>query len=389
MGVYSFAELVFTGGAFMAWGLALWWALRQPKWWYHAWILGLVTLFWWIGENIAIRLGKYQYPNLPFRPHLPFAGTPGYPGKLEHALRALLPAGERLPSEVLPACAAASWDIPLPVIAIEAALLFGIFRIAVKLFKSEPGSRVRAALATAGLSGLLMVNVTAILDPVVSTTMWCEKVLPDPGYHFLNVRLWEWYTTPSHPGFWYGVPLVNYAAWFLGAAVFAFVARLDDERQSGIIKRYRLILAYLAATLVITAVILLLLIGVKVGVDRVFAYGREAMPLVQGLIGQQQWEFGVMASLLALAGIVAWQGRRHHSVRFEAVCFVPKFMVLAFCLGLLVREPHLGIFAIWLLSFVITIAVRVWPRLAGRGHADRRLAPPVAPPSTGVPGTSA
>jgi hypothetical protein len=359
-------NVVFTLGAFASWGYALRWAISQSKdRWYHMWVLGLVTLFWWLGESIAIRLGKYQYPNLPFRVHLPGGGTPAQPGPFENWLRQLLPAGERLPSELSPACSAASWDIPFPVVAIEAALLFGIFRLGVRLLRCEKGGRLRGALATAGLSALLMVNVTAVLDPVVSVTRWCDAER-GPGGQFLNVGLWEWYTTPTHPGFWYGVPLVNYAAWFLAASSFAFVMRLDDQRPSGIVKRYKAFIMYLVATIAITLIILALLIFVKVRVDRIFAYGRAYMFSSEAILTQKHWEFAVMIALLALAVAAVAIGRRHHNPRFDSISSVPIVMIFIFCLALLAIEPHAGIFGVWLTTAFIATAVLLWPRIAQR-----------------------
>jgi hypothetical protein len=222
---------------------------------------------------------------------------------------------------------------------------------------------IRTALATAGLSGLLLVNVTATLDPVVSTTRWCATT-GDPGYQFLHVNLWQWYTTEAHPGYWWGVPLVNYAGWFLAAATFAFLARLDDYRPSGLIKHYKLIAAYVAVSLIGIAVTFVVLLLVKHGVDRVFEFGYNHRLHVN----QKLWQFGVVGVLLGLGGLAIWLGRRHRVAHFEAICFAPKFLVLLFCLALLLGEPHRAIFVIWLVSVVIAITVMRWTRIFPRAE---------------------
>jgi hypothetical protein len=222
---------------------------------------------------------------------------------------------------------------------------------------------IRTALATAGLSGLLLVNVTATLDPVVSTTTWCAAH-GDPGYHFLHVNLWEWYTTEAHPGYWYGVPLVNYAAWFLAAATFAFFARLDDYRPSGLIKHYKLIAAYVGASVLAIAFTFVALIFVKAGVDRVFEFGYSH----RAHVNQKLWQFGVVGVVLGLGGLAIWLGRRHRVAHFEAVCFVPKFLVFLFCFALLLGEPYFGIFMILAVNVAIAVTVMLWTRFFPRAE---------------------
>jgi hypothetical protein len=200
------AVVVFTLGAFAVWAYALSWALKQPKnRWYHIWLLVLVTLFWFIGESLAIRLGKYAYPKFPaiVRVSLPlplsFAGTPQNPQWLEKKLVSLIPPAEGPPSKFDPSCLADSYAIPLPVVAIEAALLFGFFRLAASLLRVDK-SRWRTSIATGGLCALLLVNTFAALDPVVSKTRWCEPLVQDHTTPYLNFGLWTWFTTQTHQG---------------------------------------------------------------------------------------------------------------------------------------------------------------------------------------------
>jgi hypothetical protein len=358
---YTAPVAVFTVGACAGWALALWWAFKQPKYrWYYVWLLGLVTLFWWLGESIAIRLGKYQYRDFPLRVPLPGGGTPDDPGPLVAFLRRFL-LGESLPSASNPICVAKSWDIPLPVVAFEAALLFGLFRLSVRLLRHDEGGLLRAALATAGLSALLLVNVTAVLDPVVSTTTWCETTPPNQAYQYLHVGLWEWFTTKSHEGYWFGVPLVNYAGWFLAAAAFSFVARLDDQRDSGLIRQYKLLVLYVLATALITSAFFVILIPVKVAVDRIMVHGQDYLFGSHHVFTDKTWQFGTIVALFGLGGLAVARGRRHHHPQFDWIPLVPKVLAFIFCLALLVIEPHIGILAVWFVTAVIAAIVLLSP----------------------------
>ena len=236
------AEVVFTLGAFAVWAYTLGWALTRPKKdrWYHTWVLALATLFWWIGESLAIRLGKYEYPNLgTIRLNIPFiGGTPKEPGWVENKLLSLIPTGEGPPWIFDEACKAKDYAIPLSVVALEAALLFGFFRFAASFFRADQG-RWRTSLATGGLCALLMVNLFAVLDPVVSTHGWCQPKVLHQTVTYLPFGLWHWHTTQWHQGHWYGVPLINYAGWFLAAFVFGTLARYDDARDDLLIRPYK------------------------------------------------------------------------------------------------------------------------------------------------------
>jgi hypothetical protein len=356
------AVVVFTLGAFAVWGYALWWALTQRKYpWYHVWVLVLVTLFWFVGESLAIRLGKYEYPKFPpiLRVNFPIiGGTPQDPGWVEKQLVSLIPAGEGPPWEFDPSCKAGSYAIPLPVVAIEAALVFGFFRLAASFLRVDK-SRWWTSIATGGLCALLMVNSFAALDPVVSITKWCQPDFPDPTHTYLPFGLWRWFTTQTHQGYWFGVPLVNYAAWFVAAAVFGFFARWDDQGESGLIRKYKWWIWYPVATIVILLVYAAAAMGVLIVVDRFLIHGQEYL-FVQPIFLPKAWQLGIVGLLLATALRVCWAAKRESEIRIEFVAVAPKVLALFYCLWLLVRYFYGGIFAVWLVTFVVTAIVLRW-----------------------------
>src|SRR5262245_26352254 len=163
---YDSTVFVFSLGAFAVWGYALFWAFTRPKEqypWYHMWVLGLVTLFWFVGESLARRLGKYSCPldKWPetLRASIPrtWFGTAAAPYTVEKFLFSLVPSAEGPPWRFDTSCVAQTYTVPLPVVAFEAALVFGFFHLATVLLRTDKG-RLRTALATGGLCGLLMVN---------------------------------------------------------------------------------------------------------------------------------------------------------------------------------------------------------------------------------------
>ncbi|PYR47650.1 MAG: hypothetical protein DMF89_18040 [Acidobacteria bacterium] len=364
---YDAAVVVFTLGAFAVWAYALSWALKQPKYrWYHTWVLVLVTLFWFIGESLAIRLGKYEYLKFPanLRVNLPFGGTPQNPRWVEEKLVSLIPPREGSP-KFDPSCKADSYAIPLPVVAIEAALLFGFFRLAASFLKVNK-SRWRTSTATGGLCALLLVNSFAALDPVVSTTRWCELGVPNPTVTYLPFGLWNWFTTQTHQGYWFGVPTVNYAAWFVAAAVFGFLARWDGQRDDLLIRKYKIWIGYAAATIVILAIYVPAALGVTIVVDLVLVHGQEYLFGQRPVFAPKMWQLGVVALLLGLALIACWSGRRQSRIKIGVVAVAPKALALSYCLWLLLRFFHGGIFVVWSVSVAVAVIVLGWPFIARR-----------------------
>jgi len=330
------AGYLFTIFACGLWVLALAWAVTQPaksdrK--YHVFVLLLATVFWWLSETIAIRLGKYFYAEMPFA--LPFGGAPNDSDPIYRALQWLV---LKINGTVgIPICKEPQprWDIPFGVVAIETALVFAIARVSFVRIKDAGW---RAAYATASVSALIFITLTAILDPVVSTTTWCGTPGKDPGYAALNLGLWHWRTNETHQGYWFGVPLINYIAWFLANFVFGFVLRLDDG-PGGIIRRYKRWGPYLLALGAAVVLLLTVLLVLKLGLDVIFLHGQDYLYHKFGIAHQDPllpsrgWQFGLTAGLVAGAGVVLWlDARFNHKARLEWISSAVLLSVCAYCL---------------------------------------------------------
>ena len=218
--------LVFSAVTSTMWVATLAWSMsrkRGDERWYNVFILIVATFAWWLGECAAIRLGKYQYSaNFPTWLALPFRGSPSEPDWLSRGLHWLT---SLLGLPHVEGChpPQASWNIPFPIVALEACLVFAFLRLSFFRLRNKGRS---AAFAAASFSAVLMVTLAAILDPVVSTGQWCGPYA-DPGYHGLTgFELWHWFTDKTYTGYWFGVPSVNYVAWFVGMGTFSYLCLL-------------------------------------------------------------------------------------------------------------------------------------------------------------------
>jgi hypothetical protein len=352
---------VFSAVSLTMWVAVLVWSFRQRKEsWYHVLVLLMATITWWLGECIAIRLGKYQYADFPSWLVMPFAGSPIAGDGLERFLthvHAVL----KLPRVCCQASPhQTSWKIPFPIIALEASLVVAFLRLSFFRLRNKGFA---AACAAGCFSAVLMVTLAAILDPVVSTTEWCG-LAKDPCYHgLLRVRLWHWFTDENYTGYWFGVPMVNYVSWFVGMFVFSFMARLDDDGPRGLIRPYKHWWGYLLAVVVTIAAIFVLEFPLKIAIDMILVRVPEFIPIPRSV-----WEFVVVGVLLASNVFVIWRSGGVHPQPKKVgwVGTAPPIGVLAFCLVYLVLEPQFVLFVVWAVSAALTYVVGFRPEIATR-----------------------
>jgi hypothetical protein len=186
--------------------------------------------------------------------------------------------------------------------------------------------------------------------------------MPDPGYQGLHFGLLVWFTNDVHTGYWFGVPVVNYAAWFLSAATFAFVARLDEYRPRAITSFKALTALYLGAALFFLAVLFFLLIPLKAALDVVLVHGQTYLFTSHPVFKEHVWQFIVLGVLLlwGLRRVVrGWHTRSN--TKFDLISSLPQIAVLVLCLATLLVEWHTWIFVIWVATAVVAVTVMLWP----------------------------
>jgi hypothetical protein len=357
---------VFSALSCGAWLFVLWWGWQRrhdPHQWHHIWLLAIGTVFWWLGESVAIRLGKYEYDQF-FPLRIPLLAGGFHDPDAMGRLLAKFPSAVRNPIE---GCHADVWAIPFPVVAFEAVVLFSMLRIAHLRLR---GRGWRVALPTAGLSGLLLIGLTAVLDPVVSKTNECGT---QTQLGTAAVALWTWFTTDLHQGYWFGVPLINYVAWFTAALVFSLMVRLDDEGPGGIVRQYDSILKYVGAALLFMLILFAVLLPLKFGIDYVFRARPEA-------VDQKVWQFGVLAvTILGLGAVPVLFARLQRRLRFDWISIVPLVTTLLLSFVALTLRWNVLIFVVWIVSSLFVSAVMFWPRLSASTNAVEGVTAAVAP----------
>jgi hypothetical protein len=371
------APILFSAVTSALWlGTLLWSIKHREHGWYHFWVLVIATLAWWLGECVAIRLGKYEYVGFPDWMAFPFGGPPNKAERLAGALVRLdkfihLPGVEGCmpPQE--------SWNIPFSVVALEATLVFAFLRLSYFRLHS---SGVRGAVAAAGLSSALIVILAAILDPVVSTTQWCADPRTDPKLHgLLQVNLWHWFTNEPYTGYWFGVPVVNYVAWFVGMGTFSFLTRLDDDGPKGIVKKYDHWFKYVLAAIATLAILFSIEFPFLIGLDIALVKGRAVLlPFVT----QRTWEYVFVVALVLLSVFVIVRfGKAHPNPKTEWVAIAPQIIVLVFCLLAIARERHYVLLTVLAFAVISVAFVMALPFIAKKWNA-RRHGPTVRDGST-------
>jgi hypothetical protein len=107
--------------------------------------------------------------------------------------------------------------IPLSIMMLEASLTY---------MAMWTGLMLRAGVYVVPLlAGLFLLNVDALMDPVVAAAYNCQGVLHAENGNGLG--FWHWYHPggeAAYIGNWFGVPLYNYAAWWAAPVSFIAVA---------------------------------------------------------------------------------------------------------------------------------------------------------------------
>ena len=255
---------------------------------------------------------------------------------------------------------------------IEATVLVTIFRITNLLFPhiaAEGASKglrqwMKLALPIACLNGVLSVNLDAILDPVVSDSIFFEG--SRQVHDARGLALWTWHTTAQYPGLWFGVPIANYTAWFAGLFAFSLAVRIGRDHlivgKTRFTRGKNVVLLFLQAI----GFLVLVLFIVKFGLDYL-VYGQFG-PLA---LSSPPWrQFGVLLAVLGASIYVASGLWRQHKPDnpWEVVTVAPQGFVFLFCLwGLLaVMYPRRNwLIPLWILGVILS-ALHAWATFRAR-----------------------
>ncbi|HEU5259407.1 MAG TPA: hypothetical protein VFU28_25640 [Vicinamibacterales bacterium] len=394
---------LFTVAAFVVYIAVFRWALTQKSKlhkWHHCVVLILATLFWWLGEALAIRFGKYQYDARFMM--FPFSGDPQHPDLLQHYLGSYigllaraLPGKPPTLSSVVTGCQSLGqtrWEVAVPVVLLESALVFTMLNLAYQRFVEPKNATwqqkyIYLPAITGAFCALLMVNLTFVLDPVVSTKEWCGAG-KDPAaldsLRGLNIGLWHWFTNENNPGYWFDVPLGNYVAWFAATLVFTAFYRVDRPGPQRLIKWFEanywfryvpgMILLLFLATIAGTT--LYFYLGAFVG------RGNQFLESFHIRVDQRTWQFFAMGVVLALAGIfVALRGRHYRHRKFTALFWLPQFTIFGFCFAAILFNSELLVIVLLGATVGVAMVVQRWERQ----FADAAtVPPPTAPPPGGA-----
>ena len=319
----------FTVLMLVLWGVSIVYVWRRHRPFY-ALVLMLGSVFAFMSEYSAIRLGKYYYGDFPLK--ICFGTPKSPPSGLLGALH--------LP--VIEGCLAPNWCIPLAVLALEGLVLFSILRTADMLAVNRWSKPF--------LDALLAINLDAILDPVASKTRWCSA--GDIG-NLDGLGLWTWFTGPQEAGYWFGIPIANYTAWFGSVIAFTIavrtVAHFLGAQRGHVVREALAALAALVGLFVLSAAIIIAL-------DWVLNLRYDAM-----------WQFGVILVVI-LIGIAVVVPTMRSWKRGQPVDWLPVLVqgaIYAFCLCAILFTDKLdgkpGLIWVWLGTTFIGMSMVLAP----------------------------
>lgn len=366
------ASNVFTIVAIALWLFAFRWAWRHQR--FYRLALIIATIYCFVSEYLAIQLGKYHYAT--FALSLPMHQGDVTP--VTSSFRVLQDL-HLIPGQV--ECVGHNFDrsIPVEVALLEAALIFAVFRLTNLLAPMPPPTpgapRVPLAdrLPNPLLNAFLAVSLDSILDPVVSGTISCDLNAPE---RFDGLALWTWHTTADYRGYWFGVPLANYTAWFAGVFAFTYGVRVGRSRLQAVGTRFQRGKSMVFATFRAVALLVLLLFSIKFPLD-ILIYG---IPGVVGAPTPRAWQFGVFGALLTAS--LYFGLRRKRPFRSDAQLEWPPITSLAviflycfFALWVAIARPYgRWLVPLWIVTAVVALVHALAPFARGRAGAAAPVA---------------
>jgi hypothetical protein len=310
----------FTIGFVLLWLQTAWWTWRVRRYLFFVLLIATAYCFW--SEFGAIHVGTYFYDRL-----LTYA--PGGGGGFDFQKIVAWIDGT-IPSGINPCGRPPSYRIPVGIMAMEGVLLVTIFRTTHML---SPRWYVAPFL-----DGLVALNLDAFLDPIAAHTVYCGNT---SGPVFNGLSFWIWQSNDTNLGYWFGIPLVNYLAWFLNVFAFSLVIRfvahvfhinLLGNPTADIPRRVHNVPSApgdhgtigkdLPAAVVALVVLLLVEVGLSLPLRKIFYVSPTAV-----------WQGGFMVALIAVsvAVVVVFRQPLTRDWPFEWRLPLPQIFTFAFC----------------------------------------------------------
>jgi hypothetical protein len=272
---------------------------------YWAMVPLVFAVYFLISESAAIARGNYVYANLLVNVDLA--------GLFATSLRSTAP----------PGCVQHSLAVPLAVVLMEGLIVFGLVRTTDFL---APPAWMRPFM-----DGLMAVTIDLSLDPIAASSIWCGSGPGEPVHG--GIGLWTWFTHASNPPQWFGIPLVNFSAWFFGpVAISASVRLVASKMNVETLDIWQQAISAVGAMVIVIAL----------GLAAELASFRVMDELLGGVAVTRAQRWAILIGILGVTGlaIVAASRNFEHGHRFcWEVVVLPAFLFAYMGLALLARGP--------------------------------------------------
>jgi uncharacterized membrane protein len=241
------------------------------------------------------------------------------------------------------ACSVPNHCIPVAVILMEACILLTVIRTTDLL---APPSWVKPFLDAA-----ISVNIDIMLDPITSTSSWCDQGVGDS---FGGLGFWTWVTSADFPGHWFGVPLFNYVSWY--ADTLAFVIAIRLVMYLYLEHRTDAFSAFKGA---------LMTVGLLIPLEGVINLSHTAV-FHRSSSASWQWTVALLIAAFNVVIVAATIRRFRFDSPPEWPLVSASAFLFAFGLGHLLWAPSLSdqrgpLLVVWAVTFVVNVAYYVAP----------------------------
>lgn len=362
-------SLVFSIGIFVVFLVMLRYAWKKTP--FLAFVLLLMVVYEFVTEWVGLRFGDYYFYSTDFLFSFTTSSSPPF-----------LNSCSGLEGDAARHCT------PPPVFLMEACLLFAVMKATDFLFydKGDETGKSPPMFVKPLTDALIIVAIDVMLDPILSNSAWDANAVV-AGSSFGGAGFWTWQTSEAVPGYWFGVPLFNYIAWWSNNFCFIVMVRLMHHRYN--MNEAQKMRGFLAALGVLFLALLLqaAIAFVFFANDRVTQWLPFEWRGILNLYNTAFWQWSVigvifLGSLTAIFLLPRMYGRslstylrKGRPLRWPLV--LTQIFLFAFCLVALPLTSSLGhkliLFLVWLICLLIVGSYAVAPSWGTRLPSWRKL----------------